>query len=151
MGLYDDAKSALKWLEDKGYESKDVIVYGESLGTAVSIEITQNKDFKGIILEAPFTSMVDAAKFHYPYLPVSWMLKDRYMSKDKIKNINTPLFVMHAKGDLIVPFWMGEKMYELANEPKMNYFIDENEHLVTYDDELMKKMDNFYKLIGGNE
>ncbi len=151
MGLYDDAKSALKWLEDKGYESKDIIVYGESLGTAVSIEITQNKAFKGIILEAPFTSMVDAAKFHYPYLPVSWMLKDRYMSKDKIKNINTPLFVMHAKGESIVPFWMGEKMYELANEPKMNYFIDENEHLVTYDDELMKKMDNFYKLIGGNE
>ena len=150
-GLYDDAKSALKWLEDKGYESKDVIVYGESLGTAVSIEITQNKAFKGIILEAPFTSMVDAAKFHYPYLPVSWMLKDRFMSKDKIKNINTPLFIMHAKGDSIVPFWMGEKMYELANEPKMNYFIDENEHLVTYDDELMKKMDNFYKLIGGNE
>ena len=53
--------------------------------------------------------MVDAAKFHYPYLPVSWMLKDRYMSKDKIKNINTPLFIMHAKGDSIVPFWMGEK------------------------------------------
>ena len=52
---------------------------------------------------------------------------------------------------MIVPFWMGEKMYELANEPKMNYFIDENEHLVTYDDELMEKMDNFYKLIGGNE
>ena len=79
------------------------------------------------------------------------MLKDRYVSKDKIKNINTPLLVMHAKGDSIVPFWMGEEMYELANEPKMNYFIDENEHLVTYDDELMKKMDNFYKLIGGNE
>ena len=46
---------------------------------------------------------------------------------------------------------MGEKMYELANEPKMNYFIDENEHLVTYDDELMKNMDNFYKLISLNE
>ena len=71
--------------------------------------------------------------------------------KDKIENIYAPLFVMHAKGDSIVPFWMGEKMYELANEPKMNYFIDENEHLVTYDDELMKKMDIFYKLIGGNE
>ena len=77
----------LKWLQNKGFESEDIIVYGESLGTAVSIEITQNKPFKGIILEAPFTSMIDAAKFHYPYLPVSWMLKDRYMSKDKIKNI----------------------------------------------------------------
>ena len=151
QGLYDDAKSAIKWLQDKGYESKDIIVYGESLGTAVSIEITQNKNFKGLILEAPFTSMVEAAKFHYPFLPVSWMLKDRYMSKDKIMNISTPILLMHAKGDTIVPFWMGEKMYELANEPKINYFIDENEHLVTYDDELMNKMDNFYKLIGVNE
>ena len=151
QGLYDDAKSAINWLQNKGYESEDIVIYGESLGTAVSIEMTQDKSFKGLILEAPFTSMVDAAKFHYPYLPVSWMLKDRYMSKDKIKNINTPLFIMHAKGDSIVPFWMGEKMYELANEPKMNYFIDENEHLVTYDDELMKNMDNFYKLIDVNE
>ena len=150
-GLYDDAKSAIKWLQKKGYEREDIIIYGESLGTAISIEITQNKTFKGIILEAPFTSMVDAAKFHYPYLPVSLMLKDRYMSKDKIKNISTPLLLMHAKGDTIVPFWMGEKMYELANEPKINHFIDENEHLVTYDDELMKKLDKFYKLIGIND
>ena len=146
-GLYDDAISAVKWLQNKGYKKEDIIIYGESLGTAVSIEIAQNEPFKGLILEAPFTSMVDAAKFHYPYLPVSWMLKDRYMSKDKIKNIITPLLILHAKGDTIVPFWMGEKMYELANEPKMNYFIDENEHLVTYDDELMNMMDNFYKLI----
>jgi fermentation-respiration switch protein FrsA (DUF1100 family) len=58
---------------------------------------------------------------------------------------------MHAKGDTIVPFWMGEKIFELANEPKMNLFIDENEHLVTYNEELMKMMDDFYKIIGLND
>ena len=70
MGLYDDAYSAIKWLENKNISKKDIIIYGESLGTAVTLEIAQNEKFKGIILEAPFTSMIDAAKFHYPYLPL---------------------------------------------------------------------------------
>ena len=95
--------------------------------------------------------MIDAAKYHYPYLPVSLMLKDKYLSKDKIQNIKSPIFVMHAKGDDIVPFWMGEKIFELANEPKKSYFIDEDKHLVTYDNVLMEHMDKFYKLIDINE
>ena len=117
-GLYDDARSAIKWLEEKNISKKDIIIYGESLGTAVTIEIAQNNNFKGLILEAPFTSMIDAAKFHYPYLPVSIMLKDKYLSDKKIKNVISPIFIMHATGDDIVPFRMGEKIYELANSPK---------------------------------
>ena len=103
--------------------------------------------FKAIILEAPFTSMIDAAKHHYSYLPVSWMLKDKYLSSFKIKQNTSPIFIMHAKGDDVVPFWMGEQMYEMANEPKMKLFIDENNHLVTHDENLMNNMDNFYNLL----
>lgn len=146
-GLYDDALSAIKWLKKKNIFNEDIIIYGESLGTAISIEIAQNNSFKGLILEAPFTSMVAAAKFHYPFLPVSLMLKDRYMSIDKIQNISSPVFIMHARGDDIVPFWMGERIFELANEPKSKYFIDENNHLVTYNEQLMNKMDNYYRLL----
>ena len=94
---------------------------------------------------------VDAAKFHYPYLPVSLMLKDKFLSNEKIKNIKSPIFIMHATEDDIVPFWMGKKMYELANNPKQSYFINENNHLVTYDKKLMNNMDIFYKSIGLNE
>ena len=150
-GLYDDARSAIKWLEDKDINIKDIIIYGESLGTAVSIEVAQKASFKGIILEAPFTSMIDAAKYHYPYLPVGIMLKDKYLSDQKIKNINSPILIMHAMGDDIVPFRMGKTMFNLANEPKYNYFIDEDKHLVTYDEKLMKNMDNFYKVLKVNE
>ena len=150
LALYDDAKSAIKWLEDKNIFKENIIIYGESLGTAVTLEIAQNNLYKGIILEAPFTSMVDAAKFHYPYLPVSLLLNDRYMSNLKIKNIISPIFIMHAMGDDIVPFWMGKKMYELANNPKQSYFINENNHLVTYDEKLIKNMDIFYQTLGIN-
>jgi cephalosporin-C deacetylase-like acetyl esterase len=53
-----------------------IVIYGESLGTAISIEvISKQNHLKALILEAPFTSMIDAAKYHYPYLPVSLMLK----------------------------------------------------------------------------
>ena len=151
QGLYDDAQSAIKWLQNKDISIEDIVIYGESLGTAISIEVSQNKPFKGIILEAPFTSMIDAAKYHYPYLPVSLMLKDKYLSKDKIHNLISPIFIMHAKGDDIVPFWMGEKMFDLANEPKKKYFIDEDKHLVTYDKVLMDHMDKFYNLLNINE
>ena len=151
LGLYDDANSAIKWLENKNISKKNIIIYGESLGTAVTLEIAQKEKFKGIILEAPFTSMIDAAKFHYPYLPVSMMLKDKFLSNEKIQNIKSPIFIMHARGDDIVPFWMGKQMYELANNPKQSYFINENNHLVTYDENLMNSMDIFYQSIGLNE
>ena len=147
QGLYSDAEAAIQWLKNQNILPKDIIIYGESLGTAVALEMASKYQFKGIILEAPFTSMIDAAKHHYPYLPVSWMLKDKFLSSFKIKQNFSAIFIIHAKGDEVVPFWMGEKMYEMANEPKMKLFINENKHLVTYDENLMNNMDNFYNLL----
>ena len=66
-GLYEDAKGALRWLANKGVKEESIIIYGESLGTGVATEIAQNKNFAGVILETPFTSMVDAGKTKYPY------------------------------------------------------------------------------------
>ena len=103
---------------------KNIIIYGESLGTGVATEIAQNKDFAGIILESPFTSMIAAGKTKYPFFPIKLLLKDKYESDKKIKNIKSPILIMHGKVDTLVPFWMGKKMYELANEPKYSYFLN---------------------------
>ena len=94
----------------------------DRLGTGVGTEIAQNKNFAGIILESPFTSMVDAGADKYPIFPIRLLLKDKYESDKKIKNITSPILIMHGEADNIVPFWMGKKMYELANEPKYYYF-----------------------------
>ena len=61
-GLYKDAKSAIDWLRNEGVDTKDIVIYGESLGTGVATEIAQNNNFAGVILESPFTSMIDAAR-----------------------------------------------------------------------------------------
>ena len=108
-GLYTDGASAINWLKEKGLKEEDIIIYGESLGTGIATEITQNKNFAGLILETPFTSMVDAAKTFYPYIPVNLLLKDKFENYKKIKNINSPIIVMHGEIDQIVPFSMGKK------------------------------------------
>ena len=122
MGLYEDADSAIKWLKMKGINEKDIILYGESLGTGVAVEIAQNKSYAGVILESPFTSMVNMGKKHYPFFPVRFLLKDKFESYKKITNVSVPILIMHGKDDKIVPYDMGKKMYELANEPKFFLF-----------------------------
>ena len=142
-GLYIDAKSAIDWLIKKGIKNEDIIIYGESLGTAVAVEIAQNRNFAGIILESPFTSMVDAGKNKYPFLPVKFLLKDKYKSDKKIKNISSPILVMHGKVDKIVPFHMGKKMYDLANKPKYFYFSDYDNHMMEYNKKLLNSLKSF--------
>ena len=142
-GLYEDARSAVAWLNSKGVEENNIIIYGESLGTGIATEIAQNKNFAGIILESPFTSMIDAGKTKYPYLPVSLLLKDKYESNKKIKNISSPILIMHGRVDNIVPFSMGKKMFELANQPKYSYFSDYDDHMMEYNENLLKTLKDF--------
>ena len=141
--LYGDAKKAVKWLNDRGVETENIILYGESLGTGVAVELGQNNKFNSIILESPYTSMVKAAKIYYPYLPVKILLKDKYESEKKIKNIETPILIMHGKKDNIVPFYMGKKLFETANKPKKFLQIDEDDHMLSFNDNLLLEIKNF--------
>ena len=141
--LYEDAKKAVKWLNSKGVETENIILYGESLGTGVAVEIGQSNKFNSIILESPYTSMVKAAKIYYPYLPVKFLLKDKYESEKKIKNIKTPVLIMHGKKDNIVPFYMGKKLFEIANKPKKFLQIEEDDHMLSFNDSLLLEIKNF--------
>ena len=142
-GLYEDAKSAIRWLRNKGVKEENIIIHGESLGTGVAVEIAQNKNFGGIILESPFTSMVSVGKSHYPFFPVSILLKDKYESDKKIKNIKSPILIMHGEVDKLVPFWMGKKLYNLANEPKYSYFSKYDDHMMEYNEKLLNELKKF--------
>ena len=142
-GIYEDARSAVRWLKNKGIVEKNIIIYGESLGTGAAVEIAQNKDFAGVILESPFTSMIDVGKNKYPFFPVRLLLKDKYESDKKIKNIKSPILIMHGEVDGIVPFWMGKKMYELANEPKYSYFSKYDDHMMEYNEKLLHQLKKF--------
>jgi len=143
INLYKDAESAIKWLKTKGINEKNIILYGESLGTGVAVEVAQNKKYAGVILESPFTSMVNMGKKYYPFFPVHFLLKDKFESHKKIKNISVPILIMHGEVDKIVPYAMGKKMYELANEPKFFYSQEYGDHMIEYDEKLLLALKKF--------
>jgi len=143
QNLYKDARGAIKWLREKGINEENIIIYGESLGTGIATEIAQNNNFAGVILESPFTSMTEAAASKYPIFPIRLLLKDKYESNKKIKNIKSPILIMHGKEDRIVPFWMGKKLYELANEPKYSYFSKYDDHMMEFNKDLISSINLF--------
>ena len=146
-GLYVDGESTIDWLIKKGVDEKNLILYGESLGTGVATHLAQNKNYAGVILETPFTSMIDAAKNFYPYIPVNLLLKDKFENYKKVKNINSPILIMHGEVDQIVPFSMGKKIYELANNPKYSYFTKYDNHMMEYDENLILALKSFFKIL----
>ena len=77
-GLYKDARAAKYWLNLNNISDQNIIVYGESLGTAVTIDLAKDHKFAGIILESPFTSMLKLSRKYYPLLPTGLLLKDKY-------------------------------------------------------------------------
>ena len=145
--LYHDAQEAVKWLKAQGLDNKNIILYGESLGTGIAIELASKNNFGGIILESPFTSMADVAKLYYPYLPVNLLLKDRYDTKSKIIDIRTPILIMHGKEDNIVPQKMGLELFEKANNPKFSYFPESDDHMMEYNSQLLNKIKLFISKI----
>ena len=146
-GLYEDASSAKIWLNKNGVEDKNIIVYGESLGTAVAIDLASKYQFSGIILESPFSSMLELAQKYYPIFPVRLILKDRYESKKKLKDIKSPVLVMHGRKDNIVPFYMGEQIFEALSVPKSAYFNDQDDHMMEYNEDLIASIKKFLKRV----
>tara|TARA_B100001063_G_C16739654_1_gene544029 strand:- start:452 stop:1252 length:801 start_codon:yes stop_codon:yes gene_type:complete len=141
--LYNDAKESIKWLNNKGVQNNRIILYGESLGTGVAVELGQKNIFNSIILESPFTSIEKAAKIYYPYLPIKLLLKDRYDSINKINKITKPILIMHGIKDDIVPYTMGEDLFKKANNPKYSYFPKNDNHMMDFNEELLKQIKKF--------
>ena len=76
---------------------------------------------------------------------VGKILKDKYESDKKIKKIISPILIMHGKNDTLVPFWMGEKLFNLANEPKYSYFPENDDHMMEFNKDLISSLNNFIK------
>ena len=141
--LYKDAEAAIKWLNKKDVNNNQIILYGESLGTGVAVEMAKINDFNGIILESPFTSIENSAKIYYPYLPVKYLLKDRYDTISKINMVKSPIMIMHGEKDDVVPFSMGKILFEKANSPKHSYFTSTDDHMMEFNSELLEAIKNF--------
>ena len=117
--LFQDAEAALRWLkEEKNYSAERIILYGESIGSVPTLELAIREPFKAVILEAPFTSLKEVAKRHYGLVP-DFMIQDFMLDNEsKMARLKSPLFILHGTEDEVVPFEMGQRLFEKAPEPK---------------------------------
>lgn len=121
-GLYEDGRAALRFLDGQGIAPARRAIYGESLGSAVAVQLAVEGAPGAIVLESAFSSMADAAGAHYPIFPVAWLLKDRYESAAKIGAVRAPVLVLHGERDRVVPVRLGRALFAAAREPKQARF-----------------------------
>ncbi len=132
-GLYADGRAALAFLEHLEIGPERIVLYGESLGCAIAVELAVGRPFAALVLEAPFTSITDVAASHYPYLPVRWLAKDRFPSIAKIGRIRSALLVIQGERDEVVPVRFGRRLFEAAPEPKRSLFLPRGRHNNLFD------------------
>src|SRR5262249_5392530 len=90
-----------------------ILPSGASLGSGVAVALAAERPVGRVILEAPFTSAVAVAATHYWYMPVRLLMSDQYRSDKRIGKVTAPVLILHGKRDAVVPYAMGEKLFEL--------------------------------------
>lgn len=117
---YRDAAQVLAEVERAGTKRRDIFVYGESLGTGVAVELAStHPGLGGLILEAPYTTLGDAAAARFGFLPVRTFIAEAYASIDKIGRVDAPLLIVHGAKDWVIPITLGERLFAAARVDKM--------------------------------
>lgn len=128
-GFYKDGRAAVDYAQKElALPAKKIIIYGESIGTGVAVQMATEYKLAALILQSPFMSMTSAASYHYPWLPVPLLLRDHFDSASKIANVHTPLLLFHGESDGVVPISDGKTLLTLANEPKQAVYFPETGH-----------------------
>lgn len=128
--FYQDFSEIVRIL-NKEYRinTKDIIIYGASLGSGIAVDFASKHEIYALILESPFTNINDIAKLSYWFLPVDLMLKDRFTSKQKASKVISPTLIIHAEKDRVIPLRFGKELYEEFSDPKKFITHSEGGHV----------------------
>jgi fermentation-respiration switch protein FrsA (DUF1100 family) len=132
QGTYADARAAYDWLVARGVPASRIVLFGESLGCAVSLQLALDRPAAGVVLEAPFLSVAAMAKHYYPWLPLTFLLRTRYDNQAKIARVAAPVLLIHGMLDEVIPFAQGQALFAAAVEPKRFLAIPEAHHNDVY-------------------
>lgn len=138
-GLMTDARAAYDWLIARGHKADDIVLHGLSLGTGVATELATQVPARALILEAPYTAVVDVAAERYPWLPVGWLMRDPFLTRDKIAKVKIPVLIAHGTGDTVIPYQHAERLYALARQPKVLARFEGSDHSTLVRDGLYEK------------
>jgi uncharacterized protein len=116
-GVLRDAEAAWQFTTSR-WPSSPIVLWGHSLGTGVAVALAARHPVAKVILEAPFSSTVDVAALRFPFVPVRWLMLDQFRSDQRIDAVHAPLLIMHGEQDWVIPIRFGERLFQLAHEPK---------------------------------
>jgi fermentation-respiration switch protein FrsA (DUF1100 family) len=122
------------------------VYFGESLGAAVALGLVDHQEPAALVLRSPFTSLPDVASTHYPFLPTSLLLWDRYPNLETIRRIDAPVMIVAGSDDSIVPVEQSKKLFEASPGPKRLLVIDgadHNDFALTAGDQLVDEVAAF--------
>jgi pimeloyl-ACP methyl ester carboxylesterase len=116
-GLVNDGRAAYDFARER-YPAERIVLWGESLGSAVAVALAAEKPVGQLVLEAPFSSAADVGAAAYWFVPVRWLMKDQFRSDLVVGKVTAPVLVLHGERDAVVPIALGERLYDLINSPK---------------------------------
>lgn len=121
QGFYRDAMAAWQYLITQGFKSGDIIIFGRSLGGAVATQLATQVKPRALILESTFSSTRDMIDRMMPFASKFVYMRYSFNTEETIKRVTSPVLVMHSKSDEIVPYELGQKVYQAATPPKKFY------------------------------
>jgi len=130
---YADIRAMWRHLtETRGIPPEQILIFGRSLGGAVSAELAAEVIAAAVVLESTFLSTVDVARDAFPWLPARWFVRHHFENKHKVGRIKSPLLIIHSPDDRVIPYRHGTELFRLAAEPKQFLEIrgDHNEGFV---------------------
>jgi uncharacterized protein len=129
-GIPTESNLAAAAVEAIDLLGQPVVLVGESLGTGVACGAASQRpeSVRGLLLITPFDSMVAVAKKHYPWAPVSLILRDRYESSSALQKFRAPLAIIVAEKDAVVPVDSAIRLFESYSGPKKLWRIAGSGH-----------------------
>jgi fermentation-respiration switch protein FrsA (DUF1100 family) len=148
-GLHEDARAAYAWLRAR-HGADRIVLHGQSLGTGVATRLATEVEARALILETPYTAVVDLAAERYPFAPVRLLMWDQFRSYKWIGQVRMPVLVAHGTRDSIVPFSHGERMFAMASAARQKVFVrmEGSDHLTLTRDGLYPHIWRFLGLAG---
>jgi hypothetical protein len=150
QGLYRDATAAWRYLtEQKGFDPDDIVIFGRSLGGAVAAKLAAGVEARGLILESTMSSARDFARVVFKILSRLVVVRYEFNTAQLIKNVHYPVLVLHSPEDEIMPFHLGQKVYDEANQPKRFVRMrgDHNNGFLQSQPEYQQELDRWLKTL----
>lgn len=112
----------------KHFPEEKIILYGRSLGSGVACQLATKTRPQQLILETPYSSIVDMAKHTVPYFPVQWILRYPFRSDLNIKKINCPVHFFHGTADALIPYEQAQRLAKISGVPDVLTTIEGGTH-----------------------